>query len=150
MDAVTYPDDKVAAYVSENFVPLRIASDSEPYSTDFMVQWTPRTIALDSFGNIHQSEVGFFPPEEFIPSLELGLAKTAFDQDRLDDCKKHLATILADYPDSAAAPQAVYLQGVTSYKTTHQAGPLKDAYHNLKDTYPKSEWVKRALPYRLL
>ncbi len=150
MDAVTYPDEKVAAYIDRNYIPLRIASDAEPYSTDFMVQWTPRTIVVDSFGSIHQSEVGFFPPENFIPALELGLAKTAFDEDRLDACTKHLATILTDYPNSAAAPEAVYLQGVTNYKTTHQAGPLKDAYNSLKDTYPNSEWVTRALPYRLL
>lgn len=150
MDAVTYPDDKVAAYIKENYIPLRIASDAEPYSTDFMVQWTPRTIMVDSFGNIHQSAVGFFPPEELIPFLQLGLAKTAFDQERLDACKKHLTTILAEYPDSAAAPEAVYLQGVADYKSTGQAKPLKDAYTTLKDTYKNSEWVQRALPYRLL
>ena len=150
MDAVTYPDDKVGASIRENYIPLRIASDAEPYSTDFMVQWTPRTLVVDSFGNVHQSKVGFFPPEEFLPSLQLGLAKAAFDEDRLDDCQKYLAVILADFPESAAAPQAVYLQGVTDYKKTHQAEPLKDAYNKLKDSYPNSEWVKRALPYRLL
>lgn len=150
MDAVTYPDDKVSAYINNKYIPLRIASDAEPYSADFIVKWTPRTLVLDSSQIIHQSKVGFFPPEEFIPSLELGLARTAFDQDRLEDCKKHLESLLADHPDSAAAPEAVYLQGVTGYKMTDKAGPLKEAYNTLKDKYADSEWVKRALPYRLL
>ena len=150
MDAVTYPDDNVIAYVRQNYIGLRIGSDTEPYCVDFMVKWTPRIIVLDSYGLVHQSTVGFFPPEEFVPSLELGLAKSAFNQDRLKECKKHLEKILAEHPNSGSAPEAVFFQGVTAYKLTDKAGPLKDAYNTLQEKYPESGWVKRALPYRLL
>ena len=150
MDAVTYPDDKVIAYVRQNYIGLRIGSATEPYCVDFMVKWTPRIIVLDSYGLVHQSMVGFLPPEDFVPFLELGLAKTAFNHDRLEECKKHLEKILAEHPKSSSAPEAVFLQGVTTYKLTDKAEPLKDAYNTLREMYPQSEWVKRALPYRLL
>lgn len=150
MDAVTYPESEVADYIKDNFIPLRIGSSTEPYCVDFMVKWTPRTIVLSSFGVVHQSKLGFFPPEEFIPSLELGLARADFDSDRLDECQKRLERIIDNYPQSASAPEAVYLRGVTSYKISGDAASLKDAYHTLKDTYSSSEWVARALPYRLL
>ncbi len=150
MDAVTYPNEKVTDFISENFIALRIASDAEPYAADFMVNWTPRIIVLDSFGLTHQSTVGFLPPEEFIASLELGLAKGEFDLKNFDDCKKHLDRILEAQPQSTSAPEAVYLRGVSAYKLGGDAGPLKDAYRTLQDKYPESEWAQRALPYRLL
>ncbi len=150
MDAVTYPDEKVINFISENFIPLRIASSEEPYATDFMVRWTPRIIVLDSFGLIHLSNVGFLTAEEFIPSLKLGLAKTDFDLNNLDGCKKHLDRILEAYPQSLSAPEAIFLRGVTAYKLSNQAAPLKEAYQTLKEKYPESEWAQRALPYRLL
>ncbi len=150
MDAVTYPDDKVAEFIFNNFIPLRIAGDEEPYAADFMVNWTPRIIVLDSVGLSHQSEVGFLPPEDFIASLELGLAKADFDSHKLEDCKAHLHRILEGYAGSSSAPEAAFLLGVTSYKLSGQAAPLKEAYHFLQGKYPDSEWAKRALPYRLL
>ena len=115
-----------------------------------MVKWTPRVIVLDSVGLTHQSGVGFLPAEEFISSLKLGLAKADFDLNNLDGCKKHLDRILEANPQSLSAPEAVYLRGVTAYKLSDQAGPLKEAYHTLKEKYPESEWAQRALPYRLL
>lgn len=150
MDAVTYPEEKVIDFVNDNLIALRIASSEEPYAANFMVNWTPRIMILDSVGVVHQSTVGFLPPEEFVPSLLMGLAKAAFDLNNLEDCKKHLDHILDTYPESISAPEAVYYRGVTTYKTGGQAEPLIDAYHVLQDRYPASEWAKRALPYRLL
>ncbi|MGW8194954.1 MAG: tetratricopeptide repeat protein [Desulforhopalus sp.] len=150
MDAVTYPNEKVTDFIKENFIALRIASSEEPYAANYMVKWTPRIIVLDSVGLVHQSSVGFLPPEDFIPSLLMGLAKSAFDLDNVEECKKHLEHVLEEYPESISAPEAVYLRGVSAYKIDGQAEPLKNAYHTLRDSYPGSEWVKRAMPYRLL
>ncbi len=150
MDAVSYPDEKVADYITENYIALRIASSAEPYAKDFMVKWTPRIFILDAAGQIHQSSMGFFPPEEFVPFLELGLAKADFNLDYLKECGQHLDHLLTEYPQSSSAPEAVYLKGVTAYKIGGEAGPLKDAYNTLQERYPDSEWAQRALPYRLL
>ena len=150
MDAVTYPDEKVTDYINEKYVALRIASNAEPYSIDFMVKWTPRIFLLDAAGQIHQASMGFFPPEDFIPFLELGLAKADFNLDHLEECKQHLDRLLEEYPESTSAPEAVYLQGVADYKISGQGEPLKNAYKILQARYPDNEWAQRALPYRLL
>ncbi len=150
MDAVTYQDLQVIDFISSNFIALRIASSEEQYATEFMVKWTPRIIVMDSVGLVHHSNLGFFPPEEFTHSLELGLAKADFDMDKLDECKKHLDRILEVSPQSSSAAEAVYLQGVTGYKLTGKTDSLKDAYKKLQDRYADSEWAYRALPYRLL
>ena len=69
MDAVTYPDTKVAAFINSSLIPLRIASDSQPLATDFNITWTPTLITLDVNGKEHHRTVGFLPPEELIASL---------------------------------------------------------------------------------
>lgn len=150
MDAVTYPDEIVADYIDDTFIPLRMSSDIQPYADDFQVKWTPRIIILDPTGAVHQSNVGFFPPEEFIPSLELGLAKVDFNQDCLEECRQHLNRILSSHPQSFSAPEAVYLKGVVKYKTIGDAKFLKEAYYQLQERYPASEWAQRTWPYRLL
>ncbi len=150
MDAVTYPNDKVIEFTQKHLIPLRVAFDAKPLSTDFDVKWTPTLITLDANGKEHQRTVGFLPPEELIPSLLLGIAKSYFNQEKFSEALSNLDKLLADYPKSDAAPEAIYLRGVCRYKSTHDPKPLKGAYEQLQANYPSSEWTKRAYPYRLL
>jgi hypothetical protein len=150
MDAVTYPDEKVAEFINGNMIPLRVPVDSTPLPRDFRVTWTPTLIVLDQDGKEHHRTVGFLPPSELIPSLVLGIAKVHFDTAKLDACIESLDRLLSQYPKSKAAPEAVYLRGVAGYKSTHDAKPLKAAYEKLQADYPQSEWADRAQPYRLL
>ena len=149
MGAVTYPDQKVADFVTRRLVPLQVLAD-KPLAGEFKVKWTPTIIVLDYYGKEHHRTVGFFPPEEFIPNLLLGMGKVDFDADQFGGALQHFAKLLADYPKSGAAPEAIYLAGVSGYKSTHDAKPLKDAYEKLKAEYPQSEWTMRAQPYSLL
>ncbi len=149
MGAVTYPDENVTEFVTSRMVPIQVLFDS-PLSADFKIKWTPTIIVLDYYGKEHHRTVGFFPPEEFIPSLLLGMGKIDFDTEQFDAAIGHFDTILAGYPASSSAPEAIFLRGVSGYKSTHTAAPLKEAYERLKAEYPASEWVKRAQPYGLL
>jgi hypothetical protein len=149
MGAVTYPNSEVASFISEKMVPLQVLSDN-PLATEFNITWTPTLIVLDSAGKEHSRTVGFLPPDELIPSLLLGMAKTDFDGDRFADAMAKLNTLLKEFPGSSAAPEAVFILGVCGYKSSHNPQPLKDAYQRLKTEYPSSEWVKRAHPYSLL
>lgn len=149
MGAVTYPDEKVADFVMNRMVPIQVQSDS-PLAAEFKITWTPTIIVLDYYGKEHHRTVGFFPPEEFIPSLLLGMGKIDFDTNQFNAAITHFDTILAEYSKSSAAPEAIYLRGVSGYKASHDAAPLKEAYEKLKAEYPASEWVKRAQPYSLL
>ncbi|OPY64925.1 MAG: hypothetical protein A4E63_03235 [Syntrophorhabdus sp. PtaU1.Bin050] len=150
MDAVTYPQTAVIEFLNQSVIPVRVPFDSEPLASKFNLKWTPMLVVLDWNGKEHSRTVGFLPPEELIPSLLLGIAKIYFDFDRFTDVTVNLDKILADYPNSGAAPEAVFLKGVNGYKGTHNVQALKQAYERLQADYPSSEWAKRALPYRLL
>jgi tetratricopeptide (TPR) repeat protein len=150
MDAVTYPNENVIEFIQKNMIPLRVAFDAQPLATDFNLKWTPTLIALDADGKEHQRTVGFLPPEELIPSLLLGIAKSYFDRERFSEALSTLDKLIKDHPNSDSVPEALYLQGVSKYKSTHNPKPLKEAYEQLQAKYPSSEWTKRAYPYRLL
>jgi tetratricopeptide (TPR) repeat protein len=150
MGAVTYPSEKVAEFVEKHMVPIQVLFDAQPLATDFKVKWTPTVITLDEEGTEHHRTVGFLSPEEFIPSLMLGIGKAHFDREKFEEALALFDRLLKDYPKSDAAPEAVYLRGVAQYKSSHSAKPLKDAYERLQAEYPSSEWTKRAQPYRLL
>jgi len=149
MGAVTYPDAKVADFVMSRMVPIQVLADS-PLAKEFKVTWTPTIAVLDYYGTEHHRTVGFFPPEEFIPSLILGMGKIDFDADQFNDAVIQFDRLLAGYPKSGAAPEAVYLRGVSRYKSSHDPKPLKEAYEKLRAGYPASEWTQRAEPYGLL
>ncbi len=150
MGAVTYPDPKVVAFVEQNMIPIQVLYNAQPLATEFNVKWTPTVITLDAEGKEHHRTVGFLAPEEFIPSLMLGIAKSYFDQEKYAEALSMLEKLLKDYPKSDSAPEAIYIRGVTKYKSTHSPKPLKEAYERLQAEYPSSEWTRRASPYRLL
>jgi len=150
MDAVTYPNERGIEFIEKNMIPLRVAFDAQPLATEFNLKWTPTLIMLDAEGKEHQRTVGFLPPEELIPSLLLGIARSYFDRERFSEALSTLDKILTEYPKSDSAPEAIYLRGVCRYKSTHKPQPLKEAYEQLQANYASSEWTKRAYPYRLL
>ncbi len=150
MDAVTYPNENVATFIEERFVPLRVAYDHPELSKKFNVTWTPALFILDEEGVIHHSAVGFLPPEEFIPFGLLGLAKVAFDKGRYDQALCFFDNVIDRHPESSAVPEAIYLKAVCLFKKTNDASVLKKAYEELTARFPQSEWAKRAYPYRLL
>ena len=150
MDAVTYPHHKVIEFFDKHLAPVRVLMTSQPLPQQFKVQWTPTLVLLDAEGDEHHRTVGFLPPEELIPSLMLGIAKSYFDRGQYSLAVKFLEQLLAEYPKSAAAPEATYYLGVSRYKDTHDPGMLKQAAEALQANYPESEWAKRASVYQLL
>jgi hypothetical protein len=150
MGAVTYPHEQVVEFIAKNMIAIQVKSDAQPMAKDFNIQWTPTVITLDPEGKEHHRTIGFLSPEEFVPSLMLGIAKCHFDRERFGEALAMIEKLLSTYPESDAAPEAVFVNGVAKYKSTHNAQPLKEAYTRLQAEYPLSEWAKRAQPYRLL
>jgi hypothetical protein len=150
MDAVTYPDKAVADFVNSSVIPLRIPSDAEPLASQFEIKWTPTLVVLDGSGKEHWRCVGFIPAEEFAATILLGIAKTHYDADQFDGCLKALDTIIAQFPKSSSAAEAVFWKGVAGYKSTHDPKPLRQAYDRLAADYPTNKWTQHALPYRLI
>jgi hypothetical protein len=149
MGAVTYPNAQVIEYVNQNFIPVQVPFDA-PEAGNFNITWTPTVIVLDETGKEHHRSVGFQPPEEFIPFLMVGQAKTHFDRNTFEPAIALLEHVIKDHSQSAAAPEAAFHLGVSKYKATHNPAPLKEAFEFLQANYPSSEWLKRAQPYSLL
>jgi TolA-binding protein len=150
MDTVSYPEKAVIEFLEKNVVPLRLKADAVPYAKDFGVNWTPTLVTLDAGGKEHHRTVGFLEPPALIASVLFGMAKTAFDAGDFAVALEKFQRLIDGYPDSDFAPEAIFLKGVSTYKSTGDPGPLKTAYEKLSQKYPDSVWTKRAYPYRLL
>lgn len=150
MGAVTYPDEKVKKFVDFNFVPVQIETSNTALVEQFKVKWTPAIFVLDADGNEVHQVVGFLPPEEFIPTFMVAKGKWYFNADQHPEAQGMFEEAIRQYPDSAAAPEAVFLMGVSRFKMSHDTKPLRQAYETLTAQFPGSEWAKRAAPYRLL
>jgi hypothetical protein len=150
MDAVTFQDLDVSNFITDRMVALRAPIGARTLAADFRVVWTPTLVVLDYYGKEHQRTLGYIPPDEMVASLLLGIGKVALNNDQFSDAGVQLNTLLNGYPQSATAPEAVYLRGLARYKSSHAATALKDCYRQLLTQYPASEWTKRAEPFNLL
>jgi thioredoxin-related protein len=150
MGAVTYPNESVIKFVDYNFVPVQIEVSNKTLMDQFKVNWTPTIIVLDADGNEIHRVVGFLPPEDFIPTFMVAKGKWYFNAEQHPEAQGMFDEALRDYPESAAAAEAVFFNGVSRYKMTHDAKPLRAAYETLMAKFPGSEWAKRAAPYRLI
>ena len=151
MDKVTYANEKVIEFIGQNVVPLRIvAPESQALVNEFNLKRTPMWLILDSEGKEHHRTLGFFSPEELIPSIMLGMAKANFDKDRFDEALSTLQKLLAEYPDDDSISEAIYLLGGVLFKSTRDRRHLKETYVRLKAEHPSSPWTKRAYPYGLV
>ncbi len=150
MDAVTYPDAAVTAFVSTSLVPVRVRWDTEPLATNFGIRWTPTLVTLDPEGHEHHRTVGYLSPVELVPSLMLGIAKWHLDARQFGPAEQGFDGVLQRYPASDAAPEALYLRGVARYRQSHNLADMGQTYRELAARYADSEWTKRALPYSQL
>ena len=150
MDAVAYINPAVITFIMENLVPVRLQASDPVLAPKFKVRWTPSLLILDGEGTEHYRTLGFYPPQDLIPSLLLGMGKAKFNQpDRPAACG-YFERVVADHPTSSLAPEAIYLNGVSRYIESHDVKNLTGIYDRLLAEYPNSPWLTRADPYRLL
>lgn len=150
MGTGTYPNKEVIQFVNEHVIPLQIPADHVPLSTDYRCEWTPCLLILDQNGKEHYRGIGFFPPLEFMPFVLLGLAWVDFNTRDYESAITRLEIVEKTYPASGAAPEAVYLLGVSRFKSTNDVSWLKWLEKKISQEYPTSEWVTRASPYTLI
>ena len=150
MDAVAYIDSAVTSFITENLVPVRIMADDKVLGPRFGIKWTPSLLVLDSDGIEHYRTLGFYPPEDLIPSLLLGMGKAFFNQANRPVAVGCFKRIIAEYPKNSLAPEAIYMNGVSTFIQGHEVSHLVAIYDRLAAEYPDSPWLTRADPYRLL
>ena len=150
MDAVAYIEPAVIEFINNNLVPLRIPSDDNELGPKYRIKWTPALLILDKEGLEHHRTIGFFWPQELIPSLLLGMGKAYFNQSDRQRAVSCFERIVTEYPRSFQVQEAIYLQGVSRFIESHDVANLIDIYDRLASEHPDSQWLMLADPYRLL
>jgi hypothetical protein len=140
-----YPDERVASFIQENFVPVRIHMQENPKGfARFGAQWTPTVIVADPDGRERYRLEGYLPAEDFLAQLELGLGKSAFGNSNFAEAERRFRSVATKFPKSETAPEALYWMGVSKYKATNDANALKETAKAFRSQYKDSQWAKKA------
>ena len=127
---------------NENFVPLEAHIKEHPaYFHRFDTNWTPTVQILDPNGKERSRIEGYLPKEEFRAQLELGLARVAFMSKDFAGAEQKYAAVLDRYPNTQAAPEALYWKGVSRYTATNDHTVLGELPEQFRQKYPKSSWA---------
>lgn len=145
LEGQVYPNEQVNAFLFDHFVPVRLLRSDHPQEVKrFNIMWTPTILMLEPDGTERHRMVGYVTLEDFIPQLELGLAKAAFGREDFAGAQKAFEGIFRLYPSSEAAPEALYWAGVSAYKPNRDRAMLKQAAERLQQHFPHSEWTKKS------
>jgi thioredoxin-related protein len=129
-------------------VPLEAHIKEHPgYFHRFDVNWTPGVLILDSNGVERFRLEGYLPKDEFRAQLELGLARVAFMNKQFSDAERRYGEVLDRYPNSKAAPEALYWKGVSHYKATNDHTVLGQLAEQFKQKYADSIWALKTLAW---
>ena len=86
---------------------------------------------------------GYLPKDEFRAQLEMALARLAFMKKQWAEAEQRYADVLERYPQSKAAPEALYWKGVSRYKATNDHTILGEMPRQFKEKYPDSIWAMK-------
>ena len=98
-------------------------------------------LILDSNGKERFRIEGSLPKDEFRAQLELALARVAFMGKSWADAERRYTEVLERYPNSKAAPEALYWKGVSHYKATNDHTVLGELPGQFEEKYPDSSWA---------
>jgi len=98
-------------------------------------------IVLDPNGKERVRIEGYLPKDEFRAQLELALARVSFMSKNWKDAERRYTEVLERYPESKAAPEALYWKGVSRYKATNDHTVLGELPGQFQQKYPDSEWA---------
>lgn len=104
-------------------------------------------LVLDSDGAERFRLEGYLTKDEFRAQLEMALARTAFMNKHWKDAESRYAQVLERYPNSHAAPEALYWKGVSHYKATNDHTVLGELPELFKQKYPDSIWAQKTLAW---
>lgn len=98
-------------------------------------------LVLDPNGTERVRLEGYLPREEFRAQLELGLARVAFMSKNWAEAERRYAAVLDRFPNTQAAPEALYWKGVSRYKLTNDHNVLGELPEMFRQQYPNSIWA---------
>ncbi len=144
-----YPDQRVARFITENFIPARVhvkdqASDFQRLGAQYNASWTPTILELDPDGVERHRIEGFLTADDFLAQLRLGLGHAAFRRQQWKEAEGHFNEVVNSLAETDAAPEARYWAGVSRYKQSGNPTALSDTEKALRERYEGSTWAKKA------
>lgn len=144
MDTVTYPDPRVAEFIAQHCVAVRIpVKENRELVDEYLVSWTPNVVLADDSGRVHYRAEGYLPPEEFVARLALGVGKFQLNRKEFARAADRFEGVIGRHPGTAEAAEALYWLGVARYKPSHDAAQLHPIWERLAREYADSEWAVR-------
>ncbi len=148
-----YPDHRVADFIAAHFLPVRLHvkdqhDEFRRRGAEYGAQWTPTILVIDADGTERHRIEGFLPVEDFLSQLGLGMAQAAFKRNDYQTAETLFRRVVDEYPNSEAAPEALYWAGVAQYRASNDAGALKATAVAFADRYQSSSWAKKASVWR--
>ncbi len=149
MDAVTYPDRRVAEAVFQEFVPIRVDYEAESgMLRKYNVFWAPTVVFADSGGVERYRITGYLPPDVFIAYLLFGRAKLNWETHNYELAAELFDEVVKRFETSSLVPQSMYLRGVCRDKATEDETILARTAEEMERLYPDSDWTLRTIPWR--
>jgi hypothetical protein len=144
-----WPDERVARFVNETFLPARVHVKDDPqefkmYGELYGAPWTPTILLLDPDGVERHRIEGFLPADDLLAQLMLGRARIAFEQKQWKEAERRFREIVEQLPDTDAAPEALYWAGVAPYKATGDPTSLQETGRAFTKRYQDTTWAKKA------
>lgn len=150
MDTVTYPDLRVVNEINAHFVPAHFnTADPAPekvkqLAREFRLVWTPTFVFLDPHRIEVRRTVGYLPPDEFVPELEMARGAAAIVHGEYAQAFDLFRSVVTQWPRAAVVPEALYWAGVAAYRRDGRADGLRQQWNELRQRYPDSTWWTRA------
>jgi hypothetical protein len=145
MDTVTYPDQRVEAFMEQHAVPVKVAAKENPQLLEeYAVGWTPNVVIADDQGRVHYRIEGYLPPEDFVGLLSLGIGKYWLNHQQADRAEERFDGAARRHAGTEIGAQALYWLGVARYKRTKAPAQLRATWEQLAREYPHSDWTKRS------
>jgi TolA-binding protein len=144
MDAVTYPQEKIEAFVDAHFVPCRLESGKHvELARRLGVRWLPGTVVLDADERPAHAQIGFLSPDDLIVELSFARAIQAMGEKRYDDAHALFAEVAAR-AGHERAPEAYFWWGISRYRHSKDfSSAVREPWSAIVERWPGSEWARK-------
>lgn len=128
----------------ERFIPLKqLLGVHREASRRYRPFWTPTLFFLDPDGRVLSRWPGLIPADELMAQLDLGEALVGLRRGRFEEAVRRLEHAVEAWPESVAAPEALYWAGNVRYVMDGDRGALDRARERLAERYPESPAARR-------
>ena len=110
----------------------------------FNAVWTPTLSLCEADGTERHRFVGFYPLDEFLAQLALGVAKAAFGRRQFEAALHAFENLAATHANTDATPEAVYWAAASAFKVSGDGEYLEKGGRALREKYPRSIWTTKA------